>query len=145
MKTLFTMGFTQKSAEEFFSTLKSAGVRRIVDVRLHNTGQLAGFTKRDDLVYFLRAIGDIDYIHVQALAPTAEMLRAYRDGVTSWDAYARQFSALIKERRVEETLRGTLVDRDGLLCSEPTADQCHRRLVAEYLQRHWKGLTIQHL
>jgi uncharacterized protein (DUF488 family) len=145
MNTLFTIGFTQKNAEEFFSTLAGARVRRIVDVRLHNTGQLAGFTKRDDLSFFLRSINSVDYVHLPVLAPTAEMLSAYRAGKNSWDAYARAFELLIRTRKIEKTLRQEIRDRACLLCSEPTPDHCHRRLVAEHLQRHWKGWTIEHL
>jgi uncharacterized protein (DUF488 family) len=145
MNTLFTIGFTQKSAGEFFSTLAGAGVRRVVDVRLHNTGQLAGFTKRDDLSFFLRSINNADYVHMPALVPTAEMLREYRAGKDSWDGYARAFESLLRTRKIEKTLREEIRDRDCLLCSEPTAERCHRRLVAEYLQGHWKGWAIKHL
>jgi uncharacterized protein (DUF488 family) len=145
VKTLFTIGFTQKNAEEFFSTLKKARVRRIVDVRLHNSGQLAGFTKRDDLAFFLRSINNADYIHLPLLAPAAEMLRAYREGHSSWDAYEKAFGALIRSRRIDEVLREKIFDRDCLLCSEPTPEQCHRRIVAEHLQRHWKDLAVEHL
>jgi uncharacterized protein (DUF488 family) len=145
VRKLFTIGFTQKNAEAFFTTLKNSGVRRVVDVRLHNTGQLAGFTKRDDLAFFLRNINHADYIHIPVLAPTAEMLSAYRDGKQSWEAYAHTFSELIRERRVERVLRDEIRDRDCLLCSEPTPEHCHRRIVAEHLQRHWKDLTVEHL
>lgn len=143
--TLFTIGFTQKNAEAFFSALKKARVDRIVDVRLHNSGQLAGFTKRDDLAFFLRSINSAGYIHLPLLAPTAEMLSSYREGKSSWDGYAKAFSALIRSRKIEKVLRDEIQDRDCLLCSEPTAEHCHRRLVAEHLQRHWKGLAIEHL
>jgi uncharacterized protein (DUF488 family) len=145
MSTLFTIGFTQKSADEFFSILADAGVRRIVDVRLHNTGQLAGFTKRDDLSFFLRSINNADYVHLPALAPTAEMLRAYRAGKDSWDSYARAFESLIRTRKIEKTLKEEIRDRDCFLCSEPTPEQCHRRLVAEHLQRYWRGWAVKHL
>jgi uncharacterized protein (DUF488 family) len=145
MNKLFTIGFTQKNAETFFTTLRRAGVGRVVDVRLHNTGQLAGFTKRDDLAFFLRSINNVDYLHLPALAPTAEMLSAYRAGKDSWDAYARAFEALIRNRKIEETLREEIRDRDCLLCSEAAPEHCHRRLVAEHLQHQWKGWTIEHL
>ena len=145
MNTLFTIGFTQKSAEEFFRTLRTAGVCRVVDVRLNNTGQLAGFTKRDDIAFFLRNIGQIDYVHLQILAPTADMLRAYREGTTTWEEYGSAFTELIKKRHIEVELKETLQDRDCLLCSEPDAARCHRRLVAEYLQHRWKHWSIEHL
>jgi uncharacterized protein (DUF488 family) len=143
--TLFTIGFTQKNAEAFFFALKAAHVGRIVDVRLHNSGQLAGFTKRDDLEFFLRRINKAGYIHLPLLAPTPDMLSSYRAGKTSWDAYANAFSALIHSRKIDKVLRSEIHDRDCLLCSEPTPEQCHRRIVAEYLQRHWKDLAVQHL
>lgn len=142
---LFTIGFTQISAEEFFARLQDAGVRRVVDVRLHNSGQLAGFTKRDDLGFFLRTIGAIDYIHQPVLAPTREMLRAYRSGASSWKAYAQAFTVLLRQRQIETTMTGAIRDGDCLLCSEPSAAQCHRRIVAEYLQERWKQLRIKHL
>jgi uncharacterized protein (DUF488 family) len=145
VRKLFTIGFTQKNAEAFFMTLKNGGVRRVVDVRLHNTGQLAGFTKRDDLAFFLRSINRADYVHMPILAPTAEMLAAYRSGEKSWDAYARAFGQLIRERRIEKLLRDEIHDRDCLLCSEASAEECHRRVVAEYLQMHWKDIVIEHL
>jgi len=143
--TLFTIGFTQKSAEQFFSVLKKARVRRVVDVRLHNSGQLAGFTKRDDLAFFLRSINDADYLPLPLLAPTAEMLSAYRAGGSSWDAYAKAFGDLMGSRKIEIALKDEILDRDCLLCSEPTAEHCHRRIVAEHLQRHWKDLEVKHL
>jgi uncharacterized protein (DUF488 family) len=143
--TLFTIGFTRKNARAFFSVLKQARVRRIVDVRLHNSGQLAGFTKRDDLAYFLRSINNADYVHLPLLAPTADMLRAYRGGDNSWDDYAKAFAALMRSRRIDKVLRNEILDRDCLLCSEPTPEHCHRRIVAEYFQRHWKDLSVEHL
>jgi uncharacterized protein (DUF488 family) len=144
-KTLFTIGFTQKSAEVFFSTLKKAGVRRIVDVRLHNSGQLAGFTKRDDLAFFLRSLNNADYIHLPILAPTAEMLSSYRNGDSSWDAYARAFGALIASRQIDKVLRDEVRNGDCLLCSEPAPELCHRRIVAEHFQQHWKDFRVEHL
>jgi len=143
--TLFTIGFTQKNAEAFFLALKKARVARIVDVRLHNSGQLAGFTKRDDLAFFLRSINKADYIHLPILAPSAGMLSSYRGGKSSWDAYAKEFTGLIRSRKIEQVLRGEIHDRDCLLCSEPTPEHCHRRIVAEHLQRHWKELVVEHL
>jgi uncharacterized protein (DUF488 family) len=142
---LFTIGFTKTTAEGFFTRLRQVGVRRIVDVRLNNTGQLAGFSRRDDLAYFLRTIDAIEYVHQLKLAPTQEMLRAYRDGKCSWDEYARKIQVLLKRRQIEKSLRGDLRTGDCLLCSEPTSVQCHRRIVAEYLQKHWGHVHIEHL
>lgn len=142
---IFTIGFTRKSAEQFFESLRSAGVERVIDIRLHNESQLAGFSKRRDLTYFLRVILGIEYVHLPELAPTADMLRAYRAQRGSWPAYERQFMALMTERRIEESLPRTLFERACLLCSEAEPDHCHRRLVVEHLARHWPGVEALHI
>jgi uncharacterized protein (DUF488 family) len=142
---LFTIGFTKKSASEFFETLRRAGVKRVVDVRLNNVSQLAGFAKKQDLAYFLDQLGGIGYAHVTVLAPTQEMLDAYRKRGGSWAEYERAFLALIAQRRIETMWTDELRDGDCLLCSEQRPDQCHRRLVAEYLAAHRDGVSIQHL
>lgn len=143
---IYTIGFTQKTAEEFFAILKRAGIRRLLDVRLNNSSQLAAFTKRDDLKYFLREICGAEYVHEPLLAPTEEMLATYRKGKGTWAAYEPKFRALLAERHVEKHLdRQSFEKPTVLLCSEPTADQCHRRLVAEYLKAKWKGVEIVHL
>lgn len=142
---LYTIGFTKTSAERFFETLKASGAKRLVDVRLNNVSQLAGFAKRDDLRYFLRAIAGMDYLAIPALAPTQEILDAYRKEGAGWPAYERRFLALMAERKIETTVnRGDLADA-VLLCSEHTADRCHRRLVAEYLRDAWGDIDIKHL
>jgi uncharacterized protein (DUF488 family) len=143
---LFTIGFTRKSAESFFTKLQHAGVRRLVDIRLNNVSQLAGFAKRDDLRYFAQAICGIEYVHVPDLAPTREMLDEFkkrRHG--DWAAYERQFLALMRSRRVEATLAPDLLDHACLLCSEDRPQHCHRRLVAEYLQQQWGDVEVEHL
>lgn len=142
---LFTIGFTQKSAEEFFTLLERAGVRRIVDVRLNNVSQLASFSKRDDLRYFLRTIAGIDYIHLPELAPTQEMLGAYKKQKGDWVDYERQFVALMNERQIEITAVEQLRDGDCLLCSEHKPDHCHRRLVCEFLAVHGIAVDVTHL
>ena len=143
---LFTIGFTKKSAEEFFTTLGNAGVKRIVDIRLNNVSQLAGFAKRDDLRYFAHAIAGIDYVHRLDLAPTAEILNPYRaDKKSVWPTFEREFLELLRSRHVEKTLPHALCDHGCLLCSEDKPDHCHRRLVAEYLAEHWRGVHITHL
>ena len=141
---VFTIGFTQKSAEQFFGGLQRAGVERVVDARLHNTSQLAGFAKRDDLRYFLGLLG-IDYVHQPLLAPTEELLAAYQKKRLDWAEYERRFTELLHERRVEQTLDRAMLDQGCLLCSEAQPQRCHRRLVAEYLQSHWGDLEIDHL
>lgn len=141
-----TIGFTQKSARVFFGTLIDAGIVRLIDVRINNTSQLAGFSKRDDLSYFLEVICGAEYIHEPLLAPTTELLRAYRKHAISWPQYEQRFLQLMDERRIGERLPRALFDRPAvLLCSEPTAAKCHRRLVAEYLRDQWKDVSIRHL
>lgn len=142
---LFTIGFTKKSAEEFFGKLIAAKVKRVLDVRLNNVSQLAGFSKRDDLAYFLRVIGAIDYQHVPLLAPTQEMLDAYKKHKGEWKEYEKRFTDLIRNRAIELQFDRSLFHQGCLLCSEDTPDQCHRRVVAEYLQAHWGDLEIVHL
>ncbi|HJZ92980.1 MAG TPA: DUF488 domain-containing protein [Gemmataceae bacterium] len=142
---LFTIGFTKKSAETFFTKLQVAGVKRVIDVRLNNNSQLAGFSKRDDLAYFLRSIAGIEYVHVLDLAPTQELLDRYKKIDRDWPAYERDFVALIRSRKIEQTAAAELLDRGCLLCSEDQPDHCHRRLVAEYLRDRWGGVEIEHL
>jgi uncharacterized protein (DUF488 family) len=142
---IFTIGFTKKSAERFFTTLQQAGVKRIVDVRLNNISQLAGFTKMDDLRYFLKAIGGMEYVHLPELAPTQEMLDAYKKRKGDWSVYEKQFLELMATRHIEETVPKDIVNEGCLLCSEDKPHHCHRRLVAEYLASHWPDVQINHL
>jgi len=142
---LFTIGFTRKTARDFFTALREAGVRRVVDVRLSNASQLAGFTKKEDLAYFLREIGGIDYVHRPDLAPTKEILDAYKKKNLTWPEYEERFARLVAERKVETLLVPGDLDQACLLCSEPKPDKCHRRLVAEYIQHIWPGVIITHL
>jgi uncharacterized protein (DUF488 family) len=143
---IFTIGFTRKSAERFFGTLKRAGIELVIDIRRNNSSQLAGFAKRDDLAYFLRQLCRADYLHQPLLAPTQELLDRYRKGGESWESYEGEFLDLMARRRVEELIDPALFERrSALLCSEPTPERCHRRLVAEYLQQHWRDVEITHL
>ena len=144
--TIFTIGFTKKSAETFFTLLKDAGVKRLVDVRLNNVSQLAGFSKKDDLRFFTKEICHIDYVHVPALAPTADILDPYKKQKNGdWSLYERQFLALMASRRIEETVPREVLDGACLLCSEETPEHCHRRLVAEYLKGKWPDVEICHI
>ncbi len=143
---VYTIGFTEKSAQEFFERLKKAKVRRLMDVRLRNVSQLAGFSKRDDLCYFLREICGMEYVHEPLLAPSAEILDAYKKSKGSWEEYERLFRQLMEEREIEKYLSPADFETPTvLLCSEATPENCHRRLVLEYLQEHWGGLEIRHL
>ena len=142
---LFTIGFTKKSAEVFFARITSAGVKRLVDVRLNNVSQLAGFAKKDDLRYFLKAICNVGYEHLPELAPTQGMLDAFKKQKGDWELYERQFLELMRTRRIEEGAGRLLLDGDCLLCSEETPEHCHRRLVAEYLRDKWGDVEIPHI
>jgi uncharacterized protein (DUF488 family) len=142
---IFTIGFTKKSAEEFFTKLRRAGVKRLVDVRLNNVSQLAGFTKRDDLRYFTKAVCGIDYVHLPTLAPTQDMLNEYKKKGGDWFVYEKKFLDLMAKRRIEETIPKEVLDGACLLCSEDKPHHCHRRLVAEYLSEKWGEIDIQHI
>lgn len=143
--TVYTIGFTQKNARSFFETLRSAGVRRLIDVRLNNKSQLAGFSKRDDLTYFLEKILGINYLHEPLLAPTQPMLDAYKKEKGSWADYEKAFIGLMEARRIENELDPEVLSGSCLLCSEDKPHQCHRRLVLEYLANRWGGMQIEHL
>jgi uncharacterized protein (DUF488 family) len=142
---VFTIGFTKTSAECFFTRLQKAGVKKVIDVRLNNVSQLAGFAKRDDLRYFLKAICGIEYVHLPELSPTQEMLDSYKKHKGQWTDYERQFLELMRSRRIEETIPRATVDGACFLCSEDKPHHCHRRLVAEYLKSKWGDLDIVHL
>lgn len=141
-----SIGFTQKTAEQFFTILKRAGIRRLLDVRLNNVSQLAGFTKRDDLRFFLKEVCGADYQHEPLLAPTQEILDEYKKSKGPWQDYETKFLALMADRKIEDKIDRALFSVPTvLLCSEPTAEHCHRRLVLEYLRDKWGDLIITHL
>ena len=142
---LFTIGFTQTTAEEFFTSLKNADIKRIVDVRLNNTSQLSGFAKQKDLVFFLKEIVGIDYIHIPELAPTKEILDAFKKHKGDWSVYEHEFFNLMENRRIDESIAKEVFDQGCMLCSEKTPHHCHRRLVAEYLEIKWGDVSITHL
>jgi uncharacterized protein (DUF488 family) len=143
---IYSIGFTKKSAQQFFGALRRAGIRRLVDVRLNNSSQLAGFAKKQDLKFFLRELCEAEYVHEPLLAPTQEMLDDYKKRKGSWAEYEARFLALMAQREIERNL-----DRSGfetpsvLLCSELSPDQCHRRLVLEYLRDKWGEIKVIHL
>ncbi|WP_133511164.1 DUF488 family protein [Candidatus Thiosymbion oneisti] len=140
-----TIGFTKKSAERFFEALRRAGTKRVVDVRLNNVSQLAGFAKKNDLAYFLDRICRVDYVHLPSLAPTQEILDGYKKKGGSWDDYERRFLDLMTARRIAEKIEPETLEDACLLCSEDKPHHCHRRLIAEYLQEHWGNVEIEHL
>jgi uncharacterized protein (DUF488 family) len=146
LTTIFSIGFTQRSAEQFFGTLREAGVQRLMDVRLNNTSQLAAFAKRDDLRFFLRELCGAEYVHETLLAPTQEMLDAYKKEKGAWADYEPRFLALMRERRIQDHFTPeSFAVPTALLCSERTAEHCHRRLVLEYLSNAWGGIALRHL
>jgi len=142
---LFTIGFTKKSANRFFDLLKGSGAKRLVDVRLNNVSQLAGFAKKDDLAYFVNEICGMEYVHLPELAPTQEMLDDYKKHKGEWRAYEDRFLSLMERRRIEETMPKEVIAEGCLLCSEDKPHHCHRRLVAEYLKKHWGDVDVAHL
>jgi len=142
---VYTIGFTKKTARRFFALLRDSGAKRVVDIRLNNVSQLAGFAKKDDLAYFLETICGIEYVHLPVLAPTQEMLDEYKKQRGDWETYETRFLELMQQRRIEETVSREVVADGCLLCSEDKPHHCHRRLVAEYLKRHWGDVAIAHL
>ncbi|WP_299976857.1 DUF488 family protein [Desulfobacula sp.] len=146
MNMIYTIGFTKKNAETFFGLIKSANVSTLIDVRLNNVSQLAGFAKRDDLKYFLKILCDAEYVHVPKLAPTKEILNAYKKKEISWEKYEDKFSNLMAQRHIERLVEPEILNNSCLLCSEHEPIHCHRRLVAEYLSKNSDvELKIKHL
>ncbi len=142
---LFTIGFTKKSVEAFFTKLKLSGAKRVVDVRLNNVSQLAGFAKRNDLEFFLREICHMDYVHVPELAPTQDILDEYKKNKGDWAVYEQKFLELMRKREIEKRVDPAVIADGCLLCSEDKPHHCHRRLVAEYLKSHWGDVEVSHI
>jgi len=141
---IYTIGFAGKTAREFFEVLKANGIQQVADVRLNNTSQLAGFTKKSDLEYFLKNCG-IDYYHLEFLAPTKEIRDAYNQG-KDWSRYVTDYTHLLDERQVMKKLDEEFFRKKTcLLCSEAEPQKCHRRLIAEYLKKSWPGIQIVHI
>jgi uncharacterized protein (DUF488 family) len=141
---IYTIGFTKKSAAQFFQSLETHGIKKLIDIRLNNSSQLAAFTKKADLQYFLHKICGAEYVHLPILAPTQAMLDDYKKHNGSWNVYEQQFLTLMRERQIETKIEKNLFDVPSvLLCSEPTAE--HRRLVLDYLQNFWTDLHAVHL
>lgn len=146
MDRVFTIGFTQKSAKNFFDLLVGAGVRRVIDVRLNNSSQLSGFAKKDDLGFFLTKVADIEYCEAKDLAPSKLILSGYQKGELSWEQYEQQYVSEISRRGVERLIDASLFEGGCLLCSEHKPHRCHRRLAVEYLNSCWdQSLEIKHL
>lgn len=143
---VYTIGFTKKSAETFFKFIRASQVKTLIDVRLNNVSQLAGFAKKDDLRFFLRELCSAEYVHVPDMTPTKEILDPYKDGKMTWQAYEDKFLNLMAQRNIEKSVKSTLLDQGCLLCSEHEPHQCHRRLVVEYLNKTTDlNLIVKHL
>ncbi len=143
---IYTIGFTQKNAETFFGFIKSENISTLIDVRLNNVSQLAGFAKKDDLKYFLKELCDVSYIHIPDLTPTKDILNSYKKGKISWNEYEGEFLNLMSKRHIEKILKPELLNNGCLLCSEHEPHFCHRRLVVEYLNDHSDlDLKVKHL
>lgn len=140
-----TIGFTQKSAENFFSLLKHNHIDTLVDVRLNNVSQLAGFAKKEDLKFFLKELCNISYIHLPDLAPTKEILKPYQNKDITWEVYEEKFLNLMAQRNIEKYLDSSFIHQSCLLCSEHDPHHCHRRLVVEYLLEFEKDIKVNHL
>jgi uncharacterized protein (DUF488 family) len=142
---LFTIGFTKKNAETFFNRIKSSDIKCVIDIRLNNVSQLAGFAKKDDLAFFLKEICACTYKHLPQLAPTKEILDDYQKKNIDWCEYEARFNKLIRQRDIGKLFAYDALDMSCLLCSEPSADKCHRRLVAEYFKQLFGNVDIIHL
>ena len=136
MITFFTIGFTKKSAEQFFELLKSNKVKQLVDVRISNGSQLAGFAKGKDLAYFVKQICGIDYKHITDFAPTKELLDRWHKETVTWAEYIEEYTAMLKQRDIIKKYGVKQFDGSCFLCSEETPEMCHRRLLTEYMKNH---------
>lgn len=142
---LYTIGFTKKSAQTFFETLSENKIKTLIDVRLNNKSQLAGFTKGKDLPYLLKEISEISYIHMPNLAPTNDLLKSYKKKEIKWEEYENEYISLLNDRDILNQFNHSILENACLLCSEPKPDQCHRRLLAEYLEEKIGNIEIIHL
>ena len=146
MITFFTIGFTKKSAEHFFNLLRDNGVKQLVDVRISNSSQLAGFAKGKDLEFFTNEICHIPYQHIVDFAPTKELLDQWHKQEVTWPEYVETYTKILNDREIIKKYGAKQFDGACFLCSEDTPEQCHRRLLAEYLQKHSKEkVQIIHL
>lgn len=145
MINIYTIGFTKKSAERFFYLLTTNKVERIIDTRLNNSSQLSGFAKAEDLKYFAKAIGNIDYLYEPEFAPTKELIKKYRDKEISWEGYEIGYLKLLETRNISQKVKLEEFHQNCLLCSEHLPTNCHRRILAEYLYKINNDINIIHL
>jgi len=149
MGELYTIGFTQKTAKKFFSLLKDNEIDAVVDIRLNNTSQLAGFSKYPDIGYFLNDLLNIKYIHDPEFSPTANILKGFKEKKISWNEYTKRFNELMAQRNIEQYIQEKYNDckitKYCLLCSENEPEQCHRSLVSDYFCEIYKQLEVINL
>jgi uncharacterized protein (DUF488 family) len=146
MVTLYTIGFTKKTAEQFFELLKKNNVSKLIDVRINNSSQLAGFAKGKDLEYFVKQICGADYMHITDFAPTKDLLAKWQKEEINWEEYTNVYLSLLKSRSIIRKYGIKNFDNACFLCSEETSEYCHRRLLVEYLKEHSKeDIKIKHL
>jgi uncharacterized protein (DUF488 family) len=145
MTKVFTIGFSKKTAEEFFGLIHKNQIVLLIDVRLNNTSQLSGFSKKNDLKFFLKRICECDYLHIPELAPTKTILDNYKKKMISWEEYEIEFNKLLKQRGIPKKLKNVDLDYTCFLCSEESAKKCHRRLVVEFLKTFDNSITIVHI
>ena len=147
MGKIFTIGSTRKTAEDFFELLKSEGVTKIIDVRLNNTSQLLGFAKYPDIEYFTKKILNGEYFHDKKFAPSEKILSRYKKNIINWDDYEREFAELMNYRDIDVYIADKYAGQENycLLCTEPTPEYCHRRLVAEKIKEVLEDVEIVHL
>ena len=143
--TIYTIGFAQKAAKEFFSSLSNNNIRKLIDIRLNNTSQLAGFAKKHDLEYFLEKICNIKYVHKPDFAPTQEILDNYKKKIISWVEYEKKYLDILSQLDIKQKITFEELNMSCLLCSEPKPDFCHRRLLAEYFKNLYKEIEIKHI
>lgn len=141
---IFTIGFSQKSAETFFTLLKINKVKKLIDIRLNNKSQLAGFANAKHLPYFLK-LHSIEYEYKPELAPSKELLDGYKNKSITWEEYVNIYNKLLIDRNILKDISIETIENSVFLCSEPTANQCHRRLIAEYFKKEYKNIIIRHL
>ena len=142
---IYTIGFTKKSAKEFFNKLIINKIKTVIDIRLNNTSQLAGYAKKEDLVYFLREIGNIGYVHRMEFAPSEEILKDYKNKKIGWIDYEKKYIELLNNRKILEKIKISDFDQACLLCSESMPEQCHRKLLADYFSSSFNDVEIKHL
>ncbi len=145
MIKLYTIGFTGKSAEQFFTLLQNSKVQRLVDTRINNVSQLAGYAKATDLAFFTKTIAHADYTHNIDFAPTKDLLADYRNKKITWTAYENEYLNLLDRRKIANKINIEELHQNCLLCSEHTPEKCHRRLLAEFLQQRFGGIDVVHL